>query len=190
MEKHGGHLFTDMRVSNSCFLGITVQYFFARSASWYYEVLLFKVLDAGHLKEFNEPYSLLRCRNSLLYQLVAQTGASEAQKLFDIARKKYMERHPAKAIHASNKPEEEMGALEVVEQDDDDDEGVEVKQEESNGDSNGKDDLNTASEGGGREEGGAVAEEEKGDVPDDEKAHLLVGFKPEGEDGVAKDGNA
>ena len=189
MEKHEGHLFTDMRVSNSCFPGITVQYFFARSASWYYEVLLFKVLDAGHLKEFNEPYSLLRCRNSLLYQLVAQTGASEAQKLFDIARKKYMERHPAKAIHASNKPEEEMGALEVVEQDDDD-EGVEVKLEESNGDSNGKDDLNTASEGGGREEGGAVAEEEKGDVPDDEKAHLLVGFKPEGEDGVAKDGNA
>lgn len=82
-----------------------------------------------------------------------------------------------------------MGALEVVEQDDDDDdEGVEVKMEESNGDSDGKNDLNAVSEDGGREEDGTVAE--KLDVPDDEKAHLLVGFKPEGEGGVAKDGNA
>jgi len=121
------------------------------------------VLDAGSLKEFNEPYTLLRCRNSLLYQLVAQTGPSEAQQLFDITRKKYMERHPQKAIIAAGNPEEEMGALEVVEQEDD--EGVEVMSDESKR---------------GSDENIDKAELERRASLEDEKSALLVGFKPGG----------
>lgn len=132
-------------------------------------------MDAGYLKEFNEPYNLLRCRNSLLYQLVAQTGHSEAQKLFDIARKKYHERHPKKAMPASESAEDEMGALEEVEQDDD--EGVEVK---SVGESNGKK----------SDDGADDKEEEKVGAVDDEKAQLLVGFKPDDEEAEVKDDKA
>ena len=145
---------------------------------------VFQVLDAGYLKEFNEPYNLLRCRNSLLYQLVAQTGHAEAQKLFDIARKKYLERHPKKVMPSDN-PEEEMGALEQVEQYED--EGVELKSEGSNGDSEGKRDETEVAKDKSEEANDAAAEEEKGD---DEKAQLLVGFKPEGKDEDDKDDKA
>lgn len=51
------------------------------------------VLDAGNLTEFDEPYVLLRCRNSMLYSLVAQTGHQEAQNLFVMAIKAHTLRH-------------------------------------------------------------------------------------------------
>ena len=171
-----------------------------------------QVLDAGHLKEFNEAYTLLRCRNSLLYQLVAQTGASEAQKLFDIARKKYLQRHPAKAKETSNKSaEEEMGALEVIEQDDLD-EGVDTAGPKSEEASTGEPEVDgTEPQGSAPKESASqenapqenasqeieikiVVEETKDepadDAHDDEKASLLVGFKPESGDSDGKDKQA
>ena len=75
-----------------------------------------------------------------------------------------MERHPEKAIAATGNAEEEMGALEVVEQDDD--EGVEVKSDESKR---------------GSEENVAKAKLNKTFSSDDETSVLLVGFKPEGD---------
>eukprot|EP00795_Rhopilema_esculentum_P002810 gene2810-1037_t len=145
------------------------------------------VLDAGQLKEFSEAYNLLRCRNSLLYQLVAQTGSSEAQKLFDIARKKYLERHPNKAASVSDNPEEEMGALENLEPDEPD-EGVDVsvseeeqKSEEGQGSATKikEDEKKQSSEGEAKEE-----------PNDDEKTKLLVEFKPEGDSSNSKDDQA
>ena len=50
-----------------------------------------KVLDAGNLKEFDRPYKLLRCKNSLLFSLVIQTGKCDAQNLFELAYKSYLE---------------------------------------------------------------------------------------------------
>eukprot|EP00794_Sanderia_malayensis_P020178 gene20178-22153_t len=47
------------------------------------------VLDAGRVKEFDEPFSLIRRKTSLLYQLVKQTGNVEALNLLDIAKKCY-----------------------------------------------------------------------------------------------------
>ena len=75
-----------------------------------------------------------------------------------------MERHPEKAIAAAGNPEEEMGALEVVEQDDD--EGVEVKSDESKQSSDENIDKGKL---------------EKKFSSDDETSVLLVGFKPEGD---------
>ncbi|XP_066923803.1 ATP-binding cassette sub-family C member 4-like [Clytia hemisphaerica] len=51
------------------------------------------VLDAGYLKEFEEPYRLLRCKGTLLYGLVKQTGHDEAQRLFEMAIKAHCDRH-------------------------------------------------------------------------------------------------
>lgn len=51
------------------------------------------VLDAGYLKEFNEPYHLLRCKRTILYGLVKQTGHDEAQNLFEISIKAHCKRH-------------------------------------------------------------------------------------------------
>ena len=48
-------------------------------------------MDAGNLKEFDRPYKLLRCKNSLLYSLVIQTGKCDAQNLFELAYKSYLE---------------------------------------------------------------------------------------------------
>eukprot|EP00794_Sanderia_malayensis_P020176 gene20176-22151_t len=136
------------------------------------------VLDAGYLKEFNEAYNLLRCRNTLLYQLVAQTGGSEAQKLFEIARKKYIERHPFKAKTSAAPAEEEMGTLDRVE--DEDDEGIEA----SNADADADAEANGSGEGTKHEE--SVVEEEDAPKEDhgeegdgqqeqpDEKQSLLI----------------
>jgi len=55
--------------------------------------MIFQVLDAGYLKEFEEPYRLLRCKKSLLYGLVQQTGHDEAQRLFEISIKAHCNRH-------------------------------------------------------------------------------------------------
>lgn len=160
-----------------------------------------QVLDAGHLKEFNEAYTLLRCRNSLLYQLVAQTGASEAQKLFDIARKKYLQRHPAKAKETADKSaEEEMGALEEIEQDDLD-EGVDTAGPKSEEASTGEPEVDGAEPQGSAPKESAPQEieikivveetkDEAADEADDEKASLLVEFKPENGDSDGKDKKA
>ena len=120
---------------------------------------------------------------------MAQTGSSEAQKLFDIARKKYFERHPAKALSASKNPADEMGALDVVEQGDDD-EGVEVKSEESNGDSNGKSDLNVGNDDKNKGDDSTGSQDGKEDSSDDEKSHLMVGFKPQEQGDNSKDDKA
>ena len=56
-------------------------------------------MDAGNLKEFEEPYRLLRCKGTLLYGLVQQTGHDEAQRLFEMAIKAHCDRH--KKAHAS-----------------------------------------------------------------------------------------
>jgi len=47
------------------------------------------VLDAGRLKEFDAPYTLLKNPRSTFAQLVAQTGPLESKRLFEIARQKY-----------------------------------------------------------------------------------------------------
>ena len=43
------------------------------------------------MKEFDRPYTLLRCKNSILYSLVIQTGKCDAQNLFELAYKSYLE---------------------------------------------------------------------------------------------------
>ena len=69
-----------------------------------------QVLDAGRLKEFDAPYTLLKNPRSTFAQLVAQTGPLESKRLFEIARQKY---YSKKAIpetqeeEESNKPSEE-----------------------------------------------------------------------------------
>lgn len=50
---------------------------------------VFQVLDAGRLKEFDAPYTLLKNQRSTFAQLVAQTGPLESKRLFEIAREKY-----------------------------------------------------------------------------------------------------
>ena len=57
----------------------------------FFHIFFLKVLDAGNLKEFDRPYKLLRCKNSLLYSLVIQTGKCDAQNLFELAFKSYLE---------------------------------------------------------------------------------------------------
>ena len=64
-------------------------FFFLRKFSFY--IFFLKVLDAGNLKEFDRPYKLLRCKNSLLFSLVIQTGKCDAQNLFELAYKSYLE---------------------------------------------------------------------------------------------------
>ena len=56
---------------------------------------LSQVLDAGRLKEFDAPYILLKNPRGLFSQLVEQTGAVEARRLYEIAREKYHEQRPA-----------------------------------------------------------------------------------------------
>lgn len=47
------------------------------------------VLDAGRLKEFDAPYTLLKNPKTTFAQLVSQTGPTEAGRLFEIARQKF-----------------------------------------------------------------------------------------------------
>jgi hypothetical protein len=46
-------------------------------------------LDAGHIKEFDAPYILLKNARSIFSQLVTQTGPDEARKLYEVAREAY-----------------------------------------------------------------------------------------------------
>ena len=55
---------------------------------------MFQVLDAGRLKEFDAPYTLLKNPRSTFAQLVAQTGPLESKRLFEIARQKYYLKEP------------------------------------------------------------------------------------------------
>ena len=48
-----------------------------------------QVLDAGRLKEFDAPYSLLKKPRTLFSQLVTQTGPNEAKRLYEIARETF-----------------------------------------------------------------------------------------------------
>lgn len=48
------------------------------------------VLDAGEVKEFDEPYILLQNRNSQFSHMVQQTGPGMSQQLRDIARTAYL----------------------------------------------------------------------------------------------------
>ncbi len=60
------------------------------------------------MKEFDEPYTLLRQRRSVLHQLVAQTGKGEAQNLFDMARRAFEARR--KKVSVLDRLEEDEGA--------------------------------------------------------------------------------
>jgi len=51
------------------------------------------VLDAGYLKEFDEPAVLLENPKSLFYGLVEQTGSVEASMLTEMAKQAYAQRH-------------------------------------------------------------------------------------------------
>ncbi|XP_042894914.1 ATP-binding cassette sub-family C member 4-like isoform X1 [Parasteatoda tepidariorum] len=50
------------------------------------------VLDAGEVKEFDEPYTLLQNRNSQFSHMVQQTGHGMANQLKEIARTAYLKR--------------------------------------------------------------------------------------------------
>ncbi|XP_043846485.1 ATP-binding cassette sub-family C member 4 [Dromiciops gliroides] len=53
------------------------------------------VLDAGRLKEYDEPYVLLQNKESLFYKMVQQTGKAEAAGLIEIAKQVYFRRNYA-----------------------------------------------------------------------------------------------
>lgn len=55
-------------------------------------------MDAGNLKEFAEPFGLLRCKGSILYSLVQQTGHDEAQRLFEMSIKAHCARHAKESV--------------------------------------------------------------------------------------------
>lgn len=52
-------------------------------------VIILQVLEAGRLKEFDAPYSLLKNPATIFAQLVGQTGPVESRRLLEIARNKY-----------------------------------------------------------------------------------------------------
>ena len=54
--------------------------------------IILQVLDAGRLREFDAPYTLLKNPRTLFSQLVAQTGPMESKRLFETARHKYYEK--------------------------------------------------------------------------------------------------
>lgn len=64
---------------------------------------MFQVLDAGRLKEFDAPNTLLKNPRTTFAQLVAQTGPVESKRLFEIARQKY---YSKKAIPETPEDEE------------------------------------------------------------------------------------
>ncbi|XP_031814417.1 multidrug resistance-associated protein 4 [Sarcophilus harrisii] len=51
------------------------------------------VLDAGRLKEYDEPYVLLQNKESLFYKMVQQTGKAEATVLTETAKQVYFRRN-------------------------------------------------------------------------------------------------
>ncbi|KAK3698830.1 hypothetical protein QZH41_016034 [Actinostola sp. cb2023] len=62
------------------------------------------VLDAGHIKEFDAPYILLKNARTIFSQLVTQTGAEEARKLYEIAREAYYEQRSLPEDKESENP--------------------------------------------------------------------------------------
>ncbi|XP_031554599.1 multidrug resistance-associated protein 4-like isoform X2 [Actinia tenebrosa] len=70
------------------------------------------VLDAGHLKEFDAPYILLKDGKSIFSQLVTHTGPDEARKLYEVAREAYYEK---KAISEDQEPDEPDGITSLSE---------------------------------------------------------------------------
>ncbi|CAL8127080.1 unnamed protein product [Orchesella dallaii] len=50
------------------------------------------VLDAGSVKEYNDPYILLQDRSSALYSLVQQTGTATADALYKVAKSAHLSR--------------------------------------------------------------------------------------------------
>ncbi|KAJ7360185.1 hypothetical protein OS493_018177 [Desmophyllum pertusum] len=71
------------------------------------------VLDAGRLKEFDAPYTLLKNPRTTFAQLVAQTGPTESRKLFDIARQKY---YSKKTIPETQEDEDQMERSAVIQE--------------------------------------------------------------------------
>jgi len=65
------------------------------------------VLDAGELKEFDKPYKLLRCKNSIFYSLVKQTG--EEVQFFEIAYRSYCKEKMKKNETESEMKRGELG---------------------------------------------------------------------------------
>ena len=52
-----------------------------------------QVLEAGRIREFDEPHVLLQNRDGMLYQMVEQTGAAEAASLHHAASQVTDRRH-------------------------------------------------------------------------------------------------
>ena len=50
------------------------------------------VMDAGCVKEFDEPFKLLQNKDGIFFSLVEQTGELAAKKLFDIAKESHDKR--------------------------------------------------------------------------------------------------
>lgn len=48
--------------------------------------MLWQVLDAGHIQEYDEPYILLQNPESLFHKMVLQTGKAEAAYLLQTAK--------------------------------------------------------------------------------------------------------
>ncbi|KAJ7319899.1 hypothetical protein JRQ81_019410, partial [Phrynocephalus forsythii] len=51
------------------------------------------VLDAGRLKEYDEPYILLQQKESLFYKMVQQVGKAEASSLMEMAKQVYFKKN-------------------------------------------------------------------------------------------------
>ncbi|XP_050803051.1 ATP-binding cassette sub-family C member 4 isoform X1 [Gopherus flavomarginatus] len=56
------------------------------------------VLDAGRLKEYNEPYILLQEKESLFYKMVQQVGKAEAAALIETAKQVYFSKNYPEVI--------------------------------------------------------------------------------------------
>ncbi len=56
-------------------------------------MLCFQVLREGKICEFDEPHTLLQNKDSLLYEMVEQTGQAESQHLMTIASEAYLARN-------------------------------------------------------------------------------------------------
>ena len=53
-------------------------------------IYILQVLDAGEVKEFDEPYTLLQDPNSLFSHMVQMTGPGMAKQLREVAHSAYM----------------------------------------------------------------------------------------------------
>uniref|UniRef100_A0A7M4FK98 Multidrug resistance-associated protein 4 n=1 Tax=Crocodylus porosus TaxID=8502 RepID=A0A7M4FK98_CROPO len=74
------------------------------------------VLDAGRLKEYDEPYILLQERESLFYKMVQQVGKAEAAALFETAERVYFSKNYPEVIQngqvvADSSPDSSSGFI-------------------------------------------------------------------------------